>query len=1266
VEATETRCAFVYLFVAKETNMQMPANYTMLFGALLALACEALALLSVKDLKRLTAYSALAQFGYALVGAGASEAAGTAGAALHLACQGAARTVWLLCLRRLAAQRGGYALSDLDAAGTGRPALALLLGFSMFAALGLTPFTAPPGKEMILAAAVHGGNIGLALILACAGILAAAYTVRVVHAVCLRKGEVPSAGENALAGASAGAGAWALSGLLALGCLFGPAVASLAEGHGAALVPWPAPVLIAFFGAFAMLAVGRLAPRLRGLAAVALAAATVAAVFTGPALDPVRQLFATLFALGGGLVVVYSVGYMAGHEGEDRYYFFLFQMIASLVGLASVTDGAAFYACFELMTFSSYLLVVHKRSEEALRAGARYLVMCVGGANVMQVGLLALAAAGSPGHVAGWASLPAALAACGPEAGAAVALMLLAGFVVKAGFFPLHSWLPAAHPVAPSSISAPLSGLLTKAGVLGVAMIVSALAAAPQEGGYSRQILVLLTAMAAATFLLGEVMALLQQDIKRMLAYSTLAQIGEIGLVLSLGTYAATAGALMHVLNHAVMKDLLFLAAGGIILRAGSQRLSDLSGMGKAMPFTGGCMAVGLVSIMGLPPMGGFFSKFLMLKAALDAGQVWMAALILLGGLIGCIYYGRIIKVLFFTRREGAPVAGLPVTMALPLGVLAALTLVAGLLPAQWLGLVLPAAAALFPAGGSLPDIAIAWPAAAVAPLVAAVLVVALNRFWKIGGWVATASLALAFGLAIAATPFPTQLQRGFALLVLGLGLVNLTFSNGYMSHSHTPWRFFAVFLTMICGLVGMTTASSLLAFFCFWEIMSSWPLFFAIIHEETPAALKEGTKYFLFNIAGASFLFLGVLVLGHACGGYGFEDVSRAVAALPVQAWLPGLCLMGIGMLMKAAMLPVRIDWQMHPPTAPTPVSGYISAMLLKSGPFGILLLRFVLAQGAGAEALPALDTAMYVGAWIGGVTILYAGVQALLQTGIKEMLIYSTVSQLGYMVLGICLGTTLGVTGGLLHLFNHMLFKDLAFLCAGALMFASHAHNLEELGGMGRKMPVTFLCFSVALFSAAGMPPFNGFNSKLIIYYALVERGEYILAIVAILSSVITLAYFLKFLHGAFFGQLTPAAEHAKEVGPAMRLPIMLLSGLCLATGVFPGLALMPIAAVEQSLGLTPPAVGLSGIVSGTGAFDMTLLSFMLILVGGGVWLGVSRLTASRVRRTAIHTCGEVSVDARATRISAGDVYAAPIQLLADMSKGLFTLKRLGGQHD
>jgi NADH:ubiquinone oxidoreductase subunit 5 (subunit L)/multisubunit Na+/H+ antiporter MnhA subunit len=163
-----------------------------------------------------------------------------------------------------------------------------------------------------------------------------------------------------------------------------------------------------------------------------------------------------------------------------------------------------------------------------------------------------------------------------------------------------------------------------------------------------------------------------------------------------------------------------------------------------------------------------------------------------------------------------------------------------------------------------------------------------------------------------------------------------------------------------------------------------------------------------------------------------------------------------------------------------------------------------------------------------------------------------------------------------------------------------------------------------------------------------------------------VITLAYFLKFMHGAFFGQLSPAAAHAEEVGPMMRIPLVILAGLCLLTGIFPGIALIPIAALETTLGLTPPPVTLAGIASGPGSCDMTLLSFMFLLTGFGIWSVVSRLVAGRIRRTAIHTCGETSVNQTFTHVGAGNLYAAPLQMLTSMSKGYLTLKRFGGQHD
>ncbi|WP_243310429.1 proton-conducting transporter membrane subunit [Fundidesulfovibrio agrisoli] len=1251
--------------------MQLATSLGLLVGAALLVGSEVKALRSLGEPKRLMAFSALAQTGYVLIGLSLGSFNGLTGAFLHIGYQALIRALWYTSLRRLAVGAGGWNLETLRGAGQGRETLSVMMGFAMFCALGISPVTAPAGKPLVLFAAVDGGHMLTALAMAFSSAIAAVYTVRLFQAVCLEK-----AGPKAEGAAKADPVSWALMAASVLACLFPHGLIHMAASSAAGILgladipavaelegSWPLQVLVPYLGGFAVYAVGRLMPAWRSALVLAVAAATVAAAWFTPGLAPLQNMFTTLYALVGGVIIVYSLGYVGEKPGSDRYFLFLFMMVGTLVGLASAKDAGGFYVSWELMTFSSYMLVVHKRSEEALKAGARYFIMCVSGAYAMQVGLMALVSAAPHGALMDAAQ---AAQAMGPAAVAGVALLLLGGFAVKAGLFPLHSWLPVAHPVAPSSISAPLSGLLTKAGVFGMALVLPMLFQGSLAGTSAYGLPFLLTLLAACTFVLGEVMALIQSDIKRMLAYSTLAQIGEIALVLSLGTWAATTGALGHVVNHAVMKDLLFLAAGGLIMRAGTQRIDALAGIGRAMPFTGACMALGLVAIMGLPPFNGFYSKFLMLHAALEAGSAWIAVLVLAGSLVGCVYYGRLIKVLFFTPYKGAHVLETPMTMRLGVGALAAVTVLGGLFPHTWLSLVTPAADALFPgAHAALPDLTVTWALPVILPLLGAVAAIVLRADMKRAGLAATASLVLAAIVLLAQSGGWGSLQFAFALLVLLTGACNMYYSTGYMSHSHTQWRFYAVFLTMIAGLVGMGTATGFLAFFCFWEIMSSWPLFLAIIHEESPAALKEGTKYFLFNVAGASFLFLGVLLVGRAAGGYGFEQVALALKTLPPAAWMTGVCLIGLGMLMKAAMLPIRIDWQMHPPTAPTPVSGYISSMLLKSAPFGLLFLRWGLAGGVNVDGAAALDTAMYVGAWIGGITIIYAAIQALLQTGIKEMLIYSTVSQLGYIVMAICLGTPLGVTGGMLHFFNHMLFKNLAFLCAGALMFATHAHSLEELGGIGRKMPMTLMCFAVALFSVAGMPPFNGFSSKLTIYYALIDQGEMTLAIIAILSSVITLAYFLKFMHSAFFGQLSPKAAHAHEVGLAMRAPIMVLAGLCILTGVFPGIALIPIASIQQSLGIAPLDVGLSGILSGPGASDMTLLSFMIVLSGGSVWM-IARYATRTVRRTAIHLCGETSVTTQQTNVAASNLYAAPLELLARMSRGYFTPKRVGGGHD
>ena len=324
-------------------------------------------------------------------------------------------------------------------------------------------------------------------------------------------------------------------------------------------------------------------------------------------------------------------------------------MFGSLAGVATADNLGGFFVFWELMTLSSYVLVAWEDTKEAHAAAKKYFIMCSAAAAVMLPGLLLFQTWSGTLDIQ---ALPAA--SLTPAAATAAALLVLVGCGVKAGLFPGHGWLPDAHPAAPSSISAPLSGVLTKAGIFGLFQIFlvilglglfsgeqpSGWPGVPPEGWA-------LTVLGALTMIYGELMALRQTDVKRLLAYSTIGQIGEISMTLGLCSWLAASGALLHMLNHSVMKDLLFLCSGALILRAGSRNLADLRGMGKAMPFTSACMIIGLISILGLPPFAGFMSKFLMLYALAEASPL-LAGLMLLASLAGCVYYTRIIKTLIF------------------------------------------------------------------------------------------------------------------------------------------------------------------------------------------------------------------------------------------------------------------------------------------------------------------------------------------------------------------------------------------------------------------------------------------------------------------------------------------------------------------------------------------------------------------------------------------------------------------------------------------
>jgi multicomponent Na+:H+ antiporter subunit D len=197
-----------------------------------------------------------------------------------------------------------------------------------------------------------------------------------------------------------------------------------------------------------------------------------------------------------------------------------------------------------------------------------------------------------------------------------------------------------------------------------------------------------------------------------------------------------------------------------------------------------------------------------------------------------------------------------------------------------------------------------------------------------------------------------------------------------------------------------------------------------------------------------------------------------------------------------------------------------------------------------------PALSTVLM---YLGIISMVVAALLALGQRDFKRMLAYSSISQVGYIILGIGLGTPLGILGGLFHLVNHALAKSLLFLNSGSVQMATGTRNLDEMGGLGKRMPVTAATTVVGSLSIAGVPPLNGFWSKLIIIVALIEAGHWVFALIAILASVLTLWYYLLIQRRAFFGQLNERWQAVREAPFWMTTATVVLALICIAVGVF-----------------------------------------------------------------------------------------------------------------
>lgn len=311
----------------------------------------------------------------------------------------------------------------------------------------------------------------------------------------------------------------------------------------------------------------------------------------------------------------FSFSYMSHEKNEKTYYAFYLLTLGALTALCFSATLVTMYLFFEAVTLLSLALVLHERSKEAVAAAIKYLIYSVAGATMGLMGIFFLVPnMTSPYFVMGGA-LNVENLTIAPDMLLVVLFLCLLGFSTKAGMFPMHGWLPTAHPVAPSPASAVLSGVITKAGVICVIRTIY-FAIGPEFLRGTWVQMALLT-LATITVFMGSMMALFEKHLKKRLAFSSVSQVSYILCGVYLLDRTALAGGFLHVVFHALIKDGLFLCAGAIIFKTGLTYVDQLKGLGKKMPITFWCFTICSLGLIGIPPTGGFISKWYIAEGAI-------------------------------------------------------------------------------------------------------------------------------------------------------------------------------------------------------------------------------------------------------------------------------------------------------------------------------------------------------------------------------------------------------------------------------------------------------------------------------------------------------------------------------------------------------------------------------------------------------------------------------------------------------------------------
>jgi len=798
--------------------------------------------------------------------------------------------------------------------------------------------------------------------------------------------------------------------------------------------------------------------------------------------------------------------YLRGNYAASLLYLIL---VMGINGMVMTSDMFNLFVFLEIVSIATYGLFGLSREPAALAAAFKYIMATVIASSLLLLGTVLLY------YSTGTLNIGAIIAVRSELSGLVsltALLMILACLILELKSFPANGWGLDVYETAPTGVAAMVSVGVSSGIFFSLYKLLALFEA--QLG--------IIAISGGVTFLFANLIGLSQTKVRRMLGYSSIAQMGLLVLALALLRQSGADASIPLVIGGLFINHLF--AKAGLFWFAGVLKNNDVNarlGLSKH-PLLITVFGVLAAAISGLPPFPGFWAKWELIMQLISSDKVYWGVIVLLGSLLEIAYIFRwFSKAVHPTEDSKEPQPGFAIL--LPVLAMALLLVASGCVAAYisgaaslWLFAPLAAGTVMF-----LLDV---LPGRAKC-------IIMLTAVLLIGGWMAESTTGIA-GL--------------FAALLLAGSLV---IASAGLYRSDTRPGFYPLLTILLLSIPAMLRSSTTLEFFYNWEIITLSSCF---LIARGPKGYAHLLSFLLFSMGSAFLILVGFAKIAALTGS---TDLSAFRTSGPDASF--AFVLVALGFLIKSGVAGVHVWLPGSYAEAEDDFTAMLSAVVSKVAIFGLLVGTFVAIRSDLEIELA------HTMAWIGMLTIVAGALMALQQNDCKRLLAYSSMSQIGYIIVATALMSHLGWVTALYLVANHLMVKGILFLALAGIILRTGARSFSEMGGLARMMPLTFASVLVAIISMSGLPPLMGFGGKWLLLNAMAEKGWYGLALAGLAATFLGFLYMIRLVYALFLSPAPAKQARTGELPPQLLIPQFILIGAIFLLSFYPKLLIDPISA-------------------------------------------------------------------------------------------------------